>query len=141
MLTPIESLHQDTLAWFSFTLRDSMHLSDGTDLAHIVPNLNASSRVVAIGVNCIRPRLVASSLAYLATLTAKPLIAYPNSGEDWNAEAKSWKKSSDSMDDLVSMAPVWRSYGAKIIGGCCRTSPEQTARLRKVFPVVKARGL
>jgi homocysteine S-methyltransferase len=40
-------------AWFSFTLRDSEHLSDGTPLREVVSALANSPQIVALGINCI----------------------------------------------------------------------------------------
>lgn len=77
----------------------------------------------AIGVNCIAPADVAPALSALAPaahgLTG---VAYPNSGETWDAQARIWRGNAAWDDDAV---PSWRAAGASAIGGCCRVFPEQ----------------
>ena len=53
-LTALLTAEYPTLpARFSFTLRDSEHLSDGTPLAQAVALLDRCPQAVALGVNCI----------------------------------------------------------------------------------------
>jgi homocysteine S-methyltransferase len=53
-------------------------------------------------------------------------VAYPNSGEDWQAESRRWEGGS-SYD--VSLAPAWVEAGAAYVGGCCRVGPSDIAAL------------
>ena len=58
-------------------------------------------------------------------LPAKLLLAYPNSGEEWDAAARDWKGSSGlEVQKFGCSARLWADSGASIIGGCCRTTPE-----------------
>ena len=52
MLALLQEFPQST-AWFSFTLRYPLHLSDGTPLREVVALLDGNLQVVALGVNCI----------------------------------------------------------------------------------------
>lgn len=133
LLELLESCPQETEAWFSFTLRDSAHLSDGTDLVEVVARLNGSSRVVAIGLNCVPPALVSPALGHLRQLTKKPLLTYPNSGEEWDASSNTW--SGTSEEDMTSGQQVreWHEKGARLIGGCCRTGPGTIVQIRKLL--------
>jgi len=47
---------------------------------------------------------------------------YPNSGEGWDADARSWTGSGDPAG-FGAMAAEWFAAGAQIVGGCCRTRP------------------
>lgn len=119
-----------TKAWFSFTLRDSSHISDGASLAKIVDVLGKCDQVVAVGVNCVPPELATDAVKVLAGLTTKPLVVYPNSGESYDASNKSWDNDREQPSDLARLASEWLHLGAKFIGGCCRTTPEDIRTIR-----------
>ncbi len=118
-------------AWFSFTLRDTTHLSDGTPLREVVALLDGHPQVVALGVNCIAPELGTAALRHLATLTRLPLVVYPNSGERYDAAGKRWDGVGSDACGLVDRVDAWRAAGARLIGGCCRTAPRDIAQLAR----------
>ncbi|MGL5389424.1 MAG: homocysteine S-methyltransferase [Serratia sp. (in: enterobacteria)] len=109
--------------WFSFTLRDSQHLSDGTPLAVVMAELNGNPQVLAVGVNCIALENVTPALQQLAALSDKPLLVYPNSGEHYDAVSKTWHSCVHQQHQLVNQLADWQHAGARLIGGCCRTTP------------------
>ena len=117
-------------AWFSFTLRDSEHLADGTPLTQVAALLNDTPQAVALGINCIALEKATPALATLQTLTSKPLLVYPNSGEQYDAVSKSWH-SAPAGCGLQDKLNEWRQAGARIIGGCCRTTPQDIAALAR----------
>ncbi|WP_307743241.1 homocysteine S-methyltransferase [uncultured Pantoea sp.] len=120
----------DARAWFSFTLRDAGHISDGTPLAEVVSWLNQQPQVVALGVNCVALESVTPALQQLQTLTDKPLVVYPNSGEQYDAGSKTWH-SAPSGCTLHDKLTEWQQAGARLIGGCCRTSPGDIAAIAR----------
>lgn len=122
-----------TPAWFSFSLRDSGHISDGTPLADVARALDGRAGVIAIGVNCVPIGLVSPALDALAAHTELPLIAYPNSGEAYDPVTKTWSHGDETTDTLAGMAAEWRSRGARLIGGCCRTTPADIAALAEAL--------
>lgn len=109
--------------WFSFTLRDSQHLSDSTPLAVVMAELNGNPQVLAVGVNCIALENVTPALQQLAVLSDKPLLVYPNSGEHYDAVSKTWHSCGNQQHQLVNQLADWQHAGARLIGGCCRTTP------------------
>lgn len=115
-------------AWFSFTLRDAQHLSDGTPLSKVAEVINAAPQVVAVGLNCVALESVTPALQTLQALTDKPLLVYPNSGEQYDAVSKSWH-SAPSGCTLHDKFPEWQQAGARLIGGCCRTTPQDIAAI------------
>lgn len=117
-------------AWFSFTLRDSEHLSDGTPLREVVAALADNPQIVALGINCIALENTTAALAHLHTLTALPLVVYPNSGEHYDAVSKTWHHHGEACETLAGYLPQWIAAGAKLIGGCCRTTPKDIAELK-----------
>ena len=116
-------------AWYSFSLRDAQHISDGTSLADVVRALDARPGVVAIGVNCVPMGLVSPALDELAAHTGLPLVAYPNSGEIYDPLTKTWGPGESTAATLADLAADWRARGARLIGGCCRTTPADIAEL------------
>jgi homocysteine S-methyltransferase len=115
-------------AWISFQCRDERTLADGTPLAQVVPALDRHPGVLAVGVNCMAPGLVPGLLRTLGALTAKPLTVYPNSGERWIGGA--WRGAAEAW---IADAPSWVEQGARLVGGCCRTGPEDVRRLRQTL--------
>ena len=57
-----------------------------------------------------------------------PIVAYPNSGEGWDAAARRWTAGgSDPVDAPAALR--WLAAGARLVGGCCRVRPEQIAAI------------
>jgi homocysteine S-methyltransferase len=119
-------------AWMSFSCRDGERLRDGTSFAECVRLADAVPRVAAIGVNCTDPSHVESLLRAAARATAKPLVAYPNSGEEYDAARKSWLGNS-SRGRWGELGRAWHAAGARLVGGCCRTRPDEVRALRAAF--------
>jgi len=118
----------DVPAWFSFTLRDETHASDGTPLADIAALVDGHPNVLAVGVNCVPIERVAPALEALAARTSTPLVAYPNSGEVYDGATRTWR-AAPSGGTLAARAEEWRGIGAVLVGGCCRTTPRDIAAL------------
>ena len=116
-------------AWLSFSCRSGEEVSDGGPFAACAALANRSEQVVAVGVNCTAPRYVESLLAIAQGVTAKPLLCYPNSGEAWDPLHGCWVGSS-GVTDFGEPARRWRAAGASLIGGCCRTTPEDIREMR-----------
>ena len=121
-----------------FTLRDAQHLSDGTPLSKVAEVINAAPQVVAVGLNCVALESVTPALQTLQALTDKPLLVYPNSGEQYDAVSKSWH-SAPSGCTLHDKFPEWQQAGARLIGGCCRTTPGYRGDCRLLSTVIKRR--
>ena len=117
-------------AWFSFTLRDAQHLSDGTPLRDVLALLADYPQILAVGINCIALENTVEALEYLHGLTPLPLVVYPNSGEHYDAVSKTWHHHGEACATLEGYLPQWLAAGAKLIGGCCRTTPKDIAALK-----------
>lgn len=111
-----------SVAWLSFSCADEAHVCHGEAFADCVALANQSEQVVAIGVNCTPPRLVEPLLRVGAQVTHKPLLAYPNSGERWDAATHCWLPGT-GVTEFGGPAQLWYAAGARLIGGCCRTTP------------------
>lgn len=120
----------DAEAWVSFSLKDADHLRDGTALADILPVLEASAQVLAVGLNCTAQVNVEPAIRALKSLTGKPIIVYPNSGEKYDPATKTWAPAGADAS-FATNTPVWKDAGARLIGGCCRTTPADIAEVAR----------
>lgn len=118
--------------YVSFTLRDEMTLSDGTELKRAVAAISKFEQVFAIGVNCIVPELVSGALKVMRQATTKKLIVYPNLGAQYDPETKTWAKSEQQLD-FTQLTEKWHQAGASIIGGCCMTTSPQISQIATYF--------
>jgi homocysteine S-methyltransferase len=80
-------------------------------------------RVIAVGVNCCAPSTVPSALAEVRGI---PALAYPNTGERWDAVTRTWLGAPAPLADAV---PAWVAAGARLVGGCCRSTPDDIAAI------------
>lgn len=119
--------HPASRAWISFSCRDGTHTSAGDAIADCAALLDAEPQVVAMGVNCVAPELVESLVREFASASRKPILVYPNSGEQWNAERRCWE---GTASRFTAHVPEWLSAGASWIGGCCRTTPDDVRLVR-----------
>lgn len=122
-----------TPAWVSFSCRDGRCISDGTPIAEVAQLFAGHPSVLAVGVNCTAPRYV-SDLVHELRLAApdKRAMAYPNSGETYNASDGSWSGMVTPLECSVA-AKKWVAAGAKIIGGCCRMGPDHIRAMASVL--------
>lgn len=113
-----------TIVWISCTLSDSGHISDGTCIEQVLRVVNQyQDVVVAFGANCVPLDLVTEALQLMKRRTKLPLLCYPNSGEVFHAETKTWMSGSSSKNEWPALVREWQENGARLIGGCCRTGP------------------
>jgi homocysteine S-methyltransferase len=129
-------------AWVSFSARDAAHLCHGEEMAAAAAALNGYEQVAALGVNCTAPRHIAGLLRAARSATRKPLVAYPNSGEVYCADDGSWRPG-EAEPPLAELARGWVALGARLLGGCCRTTPEdirELAELGRFAPARRSEG-
>jgi homocysteine S-methyltransferase len=122
-------------AWISFSCIDGSRNSQGEPISECAAALRGHDQIAALGVNCTAPAYVTELLERMHGQADKPLLAYPNSGEAYDALEKRWvghaqcRRISDAVGD-------WYRAGARLIGGCCRSTP---ADIRGI--VAQARSL
>ena len=113
----------DITAWFSFSARDEKHISEGQLFADCVKELEDNPQIAAIGINCTSPRYISALISGAKSITNKPLLAYPNSGESYDPDKKDWNND-PAYESFGEHAKEWFNAGARLIGGCCRSTPE-----------------
>ncbi|MDR3694159.1 homocysteine S-methyltransferase [Mucilaginibacter sp.] len=121
-----------TQAWISFSCKDDSHLSSGEDFSDAVKLLDQSTQVVAVGVNCTAPQYIESLIKIGKSHTAKPILVYPNKGEEYDAVDKVWRPSTTNHAHFIDDARIWHAAGSTIIGGCCRTTPGDISQLKQL---------
>ncbi|MCA0149416.1 MULTISPECIES: homocysteine S-methyltransferase [Rossellomorea] len=119
----------ETWAWLSFSLKDGETISDGTGIEECARVFKDHEQIAAIGVNCTPIPAAKLAMSVLNRHTNKPIIVYPNSGETYDAETKTWNGEECCEFDEDSV--VLYEGGARIIGGCCRTHPGDIEALVK----------
>ena len=119
-------------AWISFSCADGGHLRSGVPIETAVEAVAGSPGVVAVGVNCTAPEHAEGLVRRVRSVTTKPIVLYPNSGEGWDAAARRWTGSGADRVDPAS-ARRWHAAGAGLIGGCCRVTPDQIALLAQAL--------
>ncbi|MYW19090.1 homocysteine S-methyltransferase [Streptomyces sp. SID486] len=114
--------------WLSYTV-DGLHTRAGQPLEEAFALAADADEVIAVGVNCCAPGDVGPAARIAARVTGRPVVAYPNSGEGWDAEARAWRGRTTFSAGEVA---VWRQAGARLIGGCCRVGPEAIAAIAAI---------
>lgn len=113
-------------AWLSLTTlggrtRLGEPASQAYAIAADVPN------VIAMGANCCDPGGAAE--VALAVGGRRAVVFYPNSGECWNAQTRSWTGAAAASEG----ADAWLDAGVRALGGCCRVTPDQIAAIRTLL--------
>ncbi len=119
-------------AWFSYSASDSQTRA-GQPLEEAFAVAAAVDSVIAVGVNCCQPAEVADAVRLARQVSARPVVAYPNSGETWDAASRSWR-GAPGFD--LALVPGWVADGARLVGGCCRVTPRMIAELACRQPAI-----
>ena len=130
--------------WVSWTLHEnaSGRLRSGetiTEAARALDHLPISGFMV----NCCVPESITAAMAELVAL-GKPAGGYANTfvpvPPDWTLDGDKHSDGLIPLRDDLGPAPYaehvghWLDAGARIIGGCCGTSPDHIAKLRELIP-------
>ncbi len=90
---------------------------------------------LAIMVNCVPAEAAASAVNELLSVAGRtPVGVYANVG--WSDDEGRWTNT-DSLQPAVyaDQAATWLSSGARLVGGCCGTTPGHIAALRRLIDV------
>lgn len=110
--------------WLSYSVAgDRTRAGQPLETAFALASEN--DRVLAVGVNCCDPADADRAVRMAADVARKPVVVYPNSGEQWDAGGRG---GGDATFD-PGRVRVWQEAGARLVGGCCRVGPDTIAEL------------
>lgn len=107
-------------AWLALTCSGTRTRA-GEDAAEVFAAAAEVPEIIAVGVNCTDSDDVDDLVALAAQASGRPVVAYPNSGERWDAVGRRWAGEPTFGTDQVA---GWVTAGARLVGGCCRVGPE-----------------
>ncbi len=110
--------------WLSFSVKDESRISNGDLFSDFVKKAEYRQNYIGCGINCSSPENVTGVMQQLAGMKTGNFVVYPNSGEVYDKSCNCWKESGEK-NMFINYVDRWYSLGAKIIGGCCRTGPEE----------------
>ncbi len=114
-------------AWLSYSI-DGERTRAGQPIAEAFALARDVPEVAAVGVNCCAPADVLPAIGIAAEVTGKPVLVYPNSGEGWDAQRRTWV---GRPRQPAGQPRQWIAAGARIVGGCCRVGPAGIAEIAR----------
>src|SRR5689334_4316552 len=123
-----EAAGRDIPVIAQFAIEDDGNLEDGTSAANLALALSQWP-VDVIGLNCSSgPRVLLEAIETMAPLTTKPLSVMPNAGLPVTVEGRNLYLCSPEY--MAQYARRFIGAGAKIVGGCCGTTPAHIKEIR-----------
>ncbi|XP_047108724.1 homocysteine S-methyltransferase YbgG-like [Schistocerca piceifrons] len=121
-------------AWIAFSCKDGERISHGERFCEAARSCweRNPRQLLAVGVNCLKPRFVAPLVASLndgRDACPIPVVAYPNSGENFDTQLGAWVDG-DNCKPVETYVRDWLSLGVRYVGGCCRTTDQDVSRIR-----------
>ena len=115
--------------WLSYTVSGD-RTAAGQPLDAAFALTRGNGQVAAVGVNCCDTADAARAVPLAAETAGKPVVVYPNSGEQWDAAARGWHAPATWSAARVAGLTA---HGARLLGGCCRVGPPQIAGLARLL--------
>jgi methionine synthase I (cobalamin-dependent)/5,10-methylenetetrahydrofolate reductase len=144
----LEELHQAMLAAkdvgaklplvVQVTIDEDGNCLDGSDPETFTPRLEDWGADV-IGCNCsVGPVAMLGAIERVRAVTSLPLSAQPNAGIPRSVEGRNIYLCSPEY--MASYARKFVAAGARIVGGCCGTTPDHIRVMKAALRVGEARG-
>ncbi len=119
------------------TLEDDGNSLEGVAPERFGPRI-AALPVDAVGVNCsVGPAAMLEAVERLAKVVTKPIIAQPNAGKPRVVENRNIYLCSPEY--LAVHVGRFVRAGARIVGGCCGTTPEHLRAMRRAIRALEPR--
>ena len=120
------------------TIDEDGNCLDGSDPETFAPRLEEWGADV-IGCNCsVGPVAMLDAIERVRAATALPLSAQPNAGIPRSVEGRNIYLCSPEY--MASYARKFVAAGARIVGGCCGTTPDHIRVMKSALRVGEARG-
>ena len=118
-------------AMYTFTMQGEGSLFSGADAGQVLRELEQAG-AAAVGFNCVAADMMTPYLVTKLRRYVKiPLICKPNAGIP-TINAEGIAVYSQTPEEFGNILRQCRDNGATILGGCCGTSPDYIAEIRKV---------
>jgi homocysteine S-methyltransferase len=106
----------------------------GEKIDHAISRISAKKGVTAVGLNCsVGPSAMLNALELIHAVTDKPISVQPNAGLPRQVEDRLLYMSTPEY--MAEFAKRFYEKGARIIGGCCGTTPDH---IREMVRAVRA---
>ncbi|MGA2324394.1 MAG: bifunctional homocysteine S-methyltransferase/methylenetetrahydrofolate reductase [Sedimentisphaerales bacterium] len=106
----------------------------GEKIDHAISRIAAQKGVTAVGLNCsVGPSAMLNALELIHGVTDKPISVQPNAGLPRQVEDRLLYMSTPEY--MAEFAKRFYEKGARIIGGCCGTTPDH---IREMVRAVRA---
>jgi homocysteine S-methyltransferase len=106
----------------------------GERIDHAITRIAEEQAVAAVGLNCsVGPSGMLSSLELIRRVTDKPISVQPNAGMPRRVEGRQLYMCTPEY--MAEYAKRFFEMGARIIGGCCGTTPEH---IREIVRAVRS---
>jgi homocysteine S-methyltransferase len=123
-----EAVGPEMVLMAHLSVEDDGRLQDGTSVEDFTRALDALP-VDVIGLNCSSgPRVMLETLEKMRAYTAKPLSALPNAGLPASVDGRNIYLC--SAEYMAHYAARFLEAGARVVGGCCGTTPEHIREIR-----------
>ena len=119
----------DARAWLSYSCRDGSSTSAGEPIETAIA-LGEAPGIVAVGINCTAPRFLPDLLDAAGDATTRPLLAYPNGGDRWDAPTRRWLADGDGAFDPAVVAG-WTARRRDLAGWLLRHRPGRDRPARR----------
>ncbi len=123
--------------WISFSCADGHHTNEQTPITECMKALAGHPHLRMVGVNCTAPEHMVSLIRDMKSVTDLPVAVYPNSGEVYDPETKTWGCACGGHDhSYEEQSLAWMRAGAQAVGGCCTTVEKhirQVVQARETF--------
>ncbi|MBN1844142.1 MAG: bifunctional homocysteine S-methyltransferase/methylenetetrahydrofolate reductase [Sedimentisphaerales bacterium] len=133
LLLAIEAVHQaapEAAIVAQLTTDQHQETLYGERLDQAIQRLAEREAVTALGLNCsVGPSAMLRSLELIRPLTDKPISVQPNAGLPRQVEGR--KLYMCTPEYMAEYAKRFFEKGARIIGGCCGTSPDHIRQIVK----------
>ena len=106
------------------------------DLAKLI---SRTGNVWGLGLNCFKADVATTLVPRFISLLAETelhCILYPDNGQVWNAETRSFDGLPTQPDEWAKQVYSWHSSGIPdrlVVGGCCQTTPAHINALKHLL--------
>ncbi len=122
--------------WISFVCGTDGRLLSGESLASAIESVRTTGPDVVL-VNCLPPSAVAPCLTALAA-SGCTFGVYANLGAPYPNSPDQRREDHDPLA-FAEQAQRWIDAGARVVGGCCGTTPAHIRALREAHPLIARR--